>query len=310
MTETRLDAPLLGFSDPTLIRPLPPGIASARADVLAAVGDLAAIPEEALAKPWDWIGGSEEEIRYGAYRAAEALESAELAARTTLAPSLADERQAARILGPATAARWELHGRLIPMPEALLDADPGDEQWTVRLTLGHVISGQRSYAWSAAWRQGAGVDPSDPSRPVVPPETFWDALPDEATTEAAGSLDDLRARLDAILDLGAERVAGVPDDRMALRARWSGFPVTLGFRLARWSSHIREHAIQVDKTFAALGYVPAESARLVHHVLSAYGRAESAVFGRADADEAVAHVRRGAAEARAALAEVRAVAGS
>ena len=105
-------------------------------------------------------------------------------------------------------------------------------------------------------------------------------MPDEATTEAEGSSADLRARLDAILDLSAERLAGMPDDRLELAARWSGFPVTIGFRLGRWGSHIREHTIQVEKTLAWLGAEPTEPERLARHVLSAYGRAEAAVFGR------------------------------
>ena len=56
--------------------------------------------------------------------------------------------------------------------------------------------------------------------------------------------------------------------------------MTVGFRLARWSSHIREHGIQIEKTFAMLGYAPTEPARLVRNLLAAYGRAESVAFGR------------------------------
>lgn len=136
---------------------------------------------------------------------------------------------------------------------------------------------------------------------MSPPESFWDAMPDDATAEAVGTFDDLRGRLDAILDLGMERLAGLPDDRLALPTRWSGFPVTLGFRIGRWSSHIREHTIQVEKTLAMLGHVPTEPARLARHLLAAYGRAEAAVFGRLGVDEAVARIAQGAAEARVAV---------
>ena len=143
------------------------------------------------------------------------------------------------------------------------------------------------------------MDPTrtEPARHIRVPESVWDALPDEATTEAAGSIDDLRTRLDTILDLSAERLAGMPDDRLAIPTRWSGFPVTLGFRFGRWASHIREHSIQVEKTLALLGYVPDEPALLVRNMLSAYGRAESVVFGRQGVDAAVDRVVQGAAEA-------------
>ena len=74
MTDKPLDAILLDNTDASIARPLPPAIGTARADVLAAARDLLSIPEAALPRPWAWIGGSEDEVRYGAYRAAEALE--------------------------------------------------------------------------------------------------------------------------------------------------------------------------------------------------------------------------------------------
>jgi hypothetical protein len=298
MTTARQDAPLIEHTDPSLARPLPAALVGARADVIAAARDLLAIPEAALTRPWAWIGGSEEEIRYGAYRGAEALEEAEVEARTAAAGADATERRAARSIGPATAARWDLHGLLLPLDEGLLDADPGGGEWSIRLVAGHTIGGQRAYGWGTAWWQSQGYAVTDPGLPPRVPESLFAKLPDEATTEAAGSVDDLRTRLDAILDLSAERLAGVPDDRLGLGSRWSGFPVTVGFRLGRWSSHIREHAIQVEKTFALLGHAPSEPARLARNLLAAYGRAEAVVFGRQGVDDAIDRVVRGAAEAR------------
>ncbi len=167
---------------------------------------------------------------------------------------------------------------------ALLDADPGGGEWSVRLTMGHIIAGQRGYAWGTAWWLEQAYDPANPDIPRRIDESLWETLPDEATTEAAGSVDDLRLRLDEILDLSAERMAGLPDDRLDLGSAWSGFHVSIGFRLGRWASHIREHTIQVEKTYALVGHVPSEPARLVRHVLAGYGRAEAVVFGRQGVD--------------------------
>ena len=309
MTNETLDAPLLEHTDPSLARPLPPGLAAARADLIAAAHDLLAIPEAALTLPWSWIGGSEEEVRYGAYRAAEALEQAEIEARATVTVANAQERRAALLIGAATAARWDLYGLLLPLDERLLDADPGGSEWSIRLVLGHVIGGQRFYGWGTAWWQTQGYDVTDPGLPTGAPEWLWATMPDEATTEAAGSVDVLRSRMDAVLDLSAERLAGLPDDRVALGSRWSGFPVTIGFRFGRWSSHIREHSIQVEKTLALLGRAPTEPARLVRNMLSAYGRAEAVVFGREGVNDAVDRVVQGAAEARQAVHSAREAAG-
>jgi DinB superfamily len=310
MTDTLLDAPLLELTDSALARPLPSALARARTAVVAAARDLLAIPEASLTSRWAWIGGSEEEVRYGAYRAAEALEAAEIEARAAVVASRADHPRAARLVGPSTAARWDLHGLLLPLDDELLDADPGGGEWTIRLVLGHVISSQRGYGWGTAWWLDRGYPAGDPGLPGRIPEGFFAAAPDEATTEAEGSLDDLRSRLDAILDLSAERFAGQPDDRLEFGARWSGFPVTVGFRITRWSSHIREHSIQVEKTFAMLGHIPSEPARLARHVLAAYGRAESTVFGREGADDAFDRIATGAAEARAAIRSARDAAGA
>lgn len=310
MTAEALDAPLLERTDPSLARPMSPALMAARTDIIAAGHDLLAIPEDALQRPWTWIGGGEEEVRYGAYRAAEALEQAEIEARHAASDADGHERRAARIIGPSTAARWDLHGLLLPLNEPLLDADPGGGEWTLRLVLGNIISSQRAYGWGTAWWQAYGQQPTDPGLPKDAPESLWAALPDEATTEAAGSVAELSARLDGILDLSAERLAGLPDDRLALGARWSGFPVTVGFRLGRWSSHIREHTIQVEKTLAMLAHVPSEPARLVRLVLAAYGRAEAAVFGREGVNAAVDRVVRGAAEALEAIRAAREAAGA
>ena len=305
MMNTILDAPLIERTDASLARPLPSALTTARADIVAAARELLAIPESALTKPWTWIGGSEEEVRYGAYRAAEALEGAEIEARAMVAGRDADAPRATRIVGPSTAARWDLHGLLLPLDDRLLDADPGAGEWSIRLVLGHVIGSQRGYGWGTAWWLDRAYDATDPALPASIPDEFYADAPDEATTEAEGSIDDLRTRLDAILDLSAERLAGLPDDRLDLGARWSGFPVTVGFRMARWSSHLREHSIQVEKTFALLGHVPDEPARLARHVLAAYGRAESVVFGRKVVDEAVDRVVQGVAEAREAVTAAR-----
>ena len=301
MTTTRpLDAPLLDATDPALARPLAGDLARARSDVLAAGRDLLATPEWALDRPWGWMGGSEVEIRYGAYRAAEALELAEIDARLTLAAKDAAETQAGRIVALSTAARWDLHGLLLPLSDDSLDADPGGNEWTIRLTLGHVINGQRAYGWSTAWWAANPHELTAPDLPARVPEEVFASLPDEATTEAEGTVDELRARLDAITDLTIERLAGLPDESLALGARWSGFPVTIAFRLGRWSSHIREHAIQVEKTLALLGRVPTEPERLARHLLAAYGRAEAVVIGRQPGEGTTTAAKRiaaGAAEA-------------
>jgi hypothetical protein len=278
-----VDAPLLALTDASTARPLPAALGDARADAIAAARALQAIPE-------DWVGGSQEEVRYGAYRAAELLERAEIGAREDLA-ARGDASLAARIIAPATAARWDLHGLLVPLGPDELEADPGGGEWTIRQALGHTISGQRAYGWGTAWWLAQGYAVGDHDLPAGAPDAFWETLPDELTTEAEGSPEDLRARLDETLDRSAERLAGMDDARLETGSRWSGFAVPVGFRLGRWSSHIREHTIQVEKTLVMIGRTASEPERLARHLLQAYGRAEGAVFGRPPEPAADAAVR-------------------
>jgi hypothetical protein len=309
METAAIDQPLLERTDPAMARPLAAALGSARADIVAAARDLLAIPEAALDQLWAWQGGSDVEIRYGAFRAAEALEVAASDARVAVAAVGRDGGAAARVIAPATAARWDLHGLLLPLADDVLDAGPGGGEWTVRLTLGHIISGQRAYGWGSAWWLAQGYAGDDLERPRTIEDAFWETLPDEATTEAAGDVTTLRDRLDTVLDLGTERLAGLPDEALALGSAWGRYHVPLGFRLGRWGSHIREHTIQVEKTLVMLGHVPSEPARLVRHVLARYGEAEATVVGRVSVDVAAATIAGAAAEARETLRSARAAAG-
>jgi hypothetical protein len=308
-TNDALDRPLIDGTDPALARLLPERLRVARLEALAVAEDVLAISEPALARGWAWIGnGGETEVRYGAYRALEALERGETEARSIVAAADARETKAALIVGPATAARWDLHGLLVALPDGTLDEDPGGGEWTLRRTVGHVISGQRGYGWGTTWWLAGRHDAADLTRPRVIPDDAFAGLPDE-DVEGEGSGAAIRARLDAILDLCVERLAGLPDESLGQGARWSGFPVTVAFRLGRWSSHLREHTIQVEKTLAMLGRTPTEPERLARLVLAAYGRAESAVFGRDPADAAVVaavvRIADAAAEARDAVRAAR-----
>ena len=279
MVSPLVDAPLLEHTGDLEARPLPPRIDQARVDVRAAAGDLARVPDARLEIPWQWRPVGEEAVRYGFYRILERIEEVEILARESIAWGTSPGR-ACGLIAPATAARWDLQGLLDPLATNEWDADPGGSEWTIRQTLGHVINGQRAYGWGTAWWQTQSHRPDDPDLPEASPKELWATLPDETTDEVAGSLDDVRQRLDTVLDLAAERLAGLPSDRLGYGARWSGFAVDIGFRLGRWSSHIREHTVQVDKTLLLLGRQPSEVDRLVRLIFAAWGRAEAAVFGQ------------------------------
>jgi hypothetical protein len=255
-----------------------PSVIEVRRALVRATRDLLAIPDSALEKPWPWLPGEEDaDVRYAYYRCMEVIEHATANAARSLEEAGIRRTPASRLIAPATIARWELHGALAPLGDELLDADPGGGEWTIRQTLAHVVATQRAYAWFTAWwlrRTGVADFPKR-----VPEEVIAASGAPAEEREGEGSLAEVGKRFDDILDLGAGRLASLGDEDLAVRARWSGLPVTVGFRLGRWSSHIAEHTVQVDKTLAMLGRSPAEVDRLVRLIGSAYGRLEALVFG-------------------------------
>lgn len=272
----RAPGPLVEL-DPALIR--------ARSAFHPALAAMAEITDDQLPYQWMWQG-HEADIRYSFYLGAwEVL--ARAAAEATRALANAPTSEAIDAVAATTAARWQLQGVLHTLSDADLDADPGNGEWTIRRTLQHTVNSQRGYAWGSAYWLSVRDEPR-PSGPQRAPEGVFSGSPEEED-EALGDLASIRRELDDIVDVTASRYATLTDDEMAVKAGWAGLPVTIGFRQWRWSSHIVEHTIQVEKTLDMLGRRRSEVDWLVRSVAVAYGRLEATAFGRADAG-AVARV--------------------
>jgi hypothetical protein len=262
---------------------VPRWLADARAAVALAATDTVAVEESALLRTWLFRGADTEDgVRYGLYRAAETMEAA--AAELEAALASAPARPAATLRsGPATIARWALHGRLAALSDSWLDRVPKPGEWTVRETLAHIIDGQRSYGWFSRWWLSQPLGPERPRRVTDAAEEASKVELPKDGSDAEGSLADVRANLDAALDEWALRLAPLGDDALAVPATWAGVEVDIGFRIGRWASHIAEHTIQLDKTLDWLAYEPTEPARIAREMLSAWGRLEARIFPAAPA---------------------------
>jgi uncharacterized damage-inducible protein DinB len=314
------------FADPRLRdldprpSPLPAPLVRAREDLARSTSLFLSIPDSALESEWAWIGEGEGDIRSGFYVAVQALERAAGQVRRS-ATGPASEAAPGRATGPAagpigaaTEARWDLQGLLVALDEDSLDADPGDGEWTVRRALAHTLASQRAYGWFSAWwmRRGDAAD-YPPSIPDAVAEEMEAQLP-EAERNADGSVADIRARLDALVDLTSELWRDTSDEELAIRARWMGFPVTTGFRVGRWSTHIQEHTIQVEKTLAMLDRAPTEVQRMVRLLYRSFGRMEAAAWeaglaGGEVAEPAAKSIESAVAEVEGIAADIAEVAG-
>lgn len=272
---TNLDAP---FTLRGPIPALPSSIQAGRAALAAATSDYIAIPDDALERPWLWGDHeSPDGVRYGIYRGAETLEaaSAEIDRATAGSPM---RSPATLKMAPVSAARWALQGRLAALDDSILDKVPKVNEWTARQTLAHTIDGQRSYGWFSRWWLSQPLGDDRPARVTPEAEAASEKeLPGE-DAEGAGTVAEIRARLDAVVDEWGLRFGPLGDDALAVPATWAGIPVDIGFRIARWGSHIAEHTIQLDKTLDWLGYRPTEVQRIVVELHNAWGRLESRIF--------------------------------
>ena len=275
---------------------------TARTLVEQALADLIAVPDAALDQAWTWPDHGEVDRRYAFFRILEDLEATAAGIDT----GKGGRGPADAIVAPATVARWDLIGTLVPLTATDLDADPGGGEWTIRQTVAHIIASQHSYGAYTAWYRDQGIRTGIEDLPMAP-EDLGDPAYDEAIA-ADGTPDEIRRRLHVALDDAASRLADLTTDELGLTARWSELPVTVGFRQGRWSSHIAEHAVQIDKTLVWLGRQPSEVERLLRLVSIAWGRLESRVWPGAAQSDRLAMTVDAARRAAEIAASVRAVA--
>ncbi len=275
---------------------------TARSHIERGLGDLLAVPDEALQGPWPWPDHGEADRRYGFFRILEDLE----ATAAAIDAMRGTRSLAEAIVAPVTVARWDLVGALLPLTGQELDTDPGRAEWTIRQAVAHIISVQHAYAVYTGWWREQGIRVPE-ALPAAAPEGLEDPAWDEATA-ADGTPDHIRRRLHQVVDEAAASLVDLRPDELDIGARWSGLPVTVGFRQGRWSSHMTEHTVQLDKTLVWLGRQPSEVERLVRIVAGAWGRLEATVWPGQAAREALELAADAAGRAAETAASVRAAA--
>jgi hypothetical protein len=273
MTTATLDELMLRYV-PAPPRPVAALLLEAREPLRAALANLSQINDSALDKEWKWRATAPSDVRNGFFRQYEALEDARARIGSLVTEPTASQAPARPLAGSTTAARWDLHGLLSPLADEDLDRSTGNDEWTLRQTLAHIVNGQRAYFWYTSWWLARAA--ADDFPPRVPEDVAAD-FPEEET-DGVGSLSDIRQRLDDVVDFSGGTLGLASPDQLAARARFAGQPVDVRFRINRWSSHMREHTIQVEKTLGFIGRPTTEVDRLVRMVAGAYGRLEEAVF--------------------------------
>src|SRR5207237_5682199 len=133
---TPTDLDYLVAHTPAPTASIAPALLKARGLFDEAGRQLVGVTDAGLEKAWDWRGDGD--VRYGLFRAIESVEEATADIEAILEATGSRRSKAGLRVAPTTAARWDLHGRLAALDDAVLDKVAKDGEWTIRETLGHI----------------------------------------------------------------------------------------------------------------------------------------------------------------------------
>ena len=228
-------------------------------DLTAVLTKLAALDEDALARPWTWRGGKTD-LHYALYGALEEAQEAYVRV------SAGQHSESRRILALAQRAFGDLRGLLIGLPADLLEAPPRPGEWSAGDTLRHLRAVEQRYALHTLY----AVERPD-REPVRIPD---DRLPPTAPTARGGDLGALLEQLAEARAETAHRLDEVSPAAMTRPTIWAHWEVDVRFRLHRFASHLVEHTVQCEKTLDSLGWRQTEGRRIVRRISAALGELE------------------------------------
>lgn len=188
---------------------------------------------------------------------------------------LADHRQAYRAL----------LALLVGIPAEELTRAPAQGEWSVSEALRHIDSAERGFFISIL----AGLDAQQKGvDAAMPPRSERAAILAEAGPapgDDAGPEEQLAAyaRLHFLVET---KLAGLSDEQLDARSPfWEPEQPSVAFRLGRFTAHVREHSVQVEKALLALGHIPGEAALHMRTLYRALARVEGALMGAGELAE-------------------------
>jgi hypothetical protein len=223
------------------------------------------ISDDQLLMSWAWRG-TELNVRHGLYRMLEIFEEG--------AEAVGHQSRSARLRDQSEAGRWDLHAVMISLADSDLDADPGEEQWTIRKTLRHMLGAQDWFAHVLS--DSAQLLAADTPVPVdLPNQILANFGP--RPPYAKGTIPEILSLFDQLMDRALSSVEELERlERLEVPIDWFGSRVTVGFFAHRQSAHLREHTIQIDKTLRMLGRTPTEAQRIARAQARAFASLLSA----------------------------------
>jgi uncharacterized damage-inducible protein DinB len=154
-------------------------------------------------------------------------------------------------------------------------------EWPLRQVMAHIVQADRGFFTSIS----LGLDHirKEIAEPFEITEEIWNHFwADAPFSELSenGSLSQILAYYAALHARILREFAVLADAELSLPIRyWESEPFSLEFRLGRFSSHLRQHTIQAEKTLAMLSLPPSETRRLLRIIYQALAAVENVTIG-------------------------------
>ncbi len=264
--------------------------------VEALVGATVSMSDAQMGAAWKWGDYDEEGLRFALLMTHHELR--DLAVR--LAADRPPRTQAQAILAQYHEAYRDLTAVLATVRDEDLDRAPAQGEWTLRDVLVHLFRAEHGFLARLRYAFERSMPErwsDEEERRFLEYRRGCYEVPDDAL---GGPVETIRERWFEIHHRVLTELADITDAQLELRTWfWESTPLSVRFRLHRFEEHLRQHAIQFDKTLVGIGRPPTEAHRLIRNVYNALAAVESE---RGSADDLRAAVARIIADRAAGLA--------
>lgn len=240
------------------------------------------VDDASLDRPWAWRDYDSEGIRFALFRTYEELHELAVRLRALRAEEDMYITSAQRILGEYHSAYRDLHAVCLGIEDNIANKLPAEDDWSIRKTKAHILSGDLGFY--VAIRYALGIHRSGAKDNPKIPEQAWDQMLEMNEQDYKELMDSSYQHLHIFHQEFHYKIikefADIEQHELDIPSRyWEEEPMSVRFRLHRFSSHMRQHTVQIEKTLDALGHPPSESRRLLRLVFQALAIAENALIG-------------------------------
>ena len=225
----------------------------------------ARLSQQDLEQTWAWRDYTDDGLRFAFFRTYEELVQLRTHLRSGRARSENQPSKSERILGEYHRGFRDLEAMLYGCTNEHAELEPEPGEWSVRRTLGHILTGDLGFYVVVKLALEAADQGETPSKPeerdwdrfVGISDDKYDALMDAPLDEMWSSYASWHARI--MKDLNE-----ISDAQLEASSRyWEQQDYSVEFRLLRFSSHLFQHSVQIEKTLQAVVGPPTEASRLV-----------------------------------------------